>query len=156
MSREGRGRLYAELVGHAAVVLSLIYVGVQVRQNTVAVQTETSQALYDYHREIEQLIAENEELAELELRVVRAPESLTPVDSIRLRRLTNLRVNLYESVYTSAQLGSVEMEMAGGWLRGLPLLACNDFTWGWWGPVRNEYHPDFAAAMDSVKTGFCP
>jgi hypothetical protein len=143
-------------MGHAAVVLSLIYVGVQVHQNTVAVQTETSQALYDYHREIEQLVAENGELAELELRAERASGSLTPVDTIRLGRLTNLRVNLYESVYTSAQLGSVEMEMAGGWLRGLPLLACNDFNWTWWQGARGEYHPDFVAAMDSVKTEYCP
>jgi hypothetical protein len=145
-----------ELTGHLAVVLSLIYVGVQVRQNTVAVQTDTSQTIYDYHREVEQIVAESEELAELELRTRTAPWTLSPVDTVRAGRLTNLRINLYESVYTSAQLGSVEMEMAGGWLRGLPLMACDEFNWSWWTAARDEYHPDFAAAMDSARSEFCP
>lgn len=80
-----------EAVGTLAVAISPIHVGVQVRRNTLAVQTATSQSVYDHHREFTQLTLENPELAELQVRACRRtcgdedhPAFITAVASVAL------------------------------------------------------------------------
>lgn len=149
-------REIAEAVGTMAVVLSLVYVGVQVNQNTRAIHTATSQSVYDYHAELQRSVSENPELAALLLRARDQPESITPLDSLRLSTRINLEVNLFESVYTSARLGTMESEMAAGWLRGLSYTFCDEQGRIFWTQYGVEYHPDFVAAVDSVQSEFCP
>ena len=43
---------YSEIIASAAVVLSLVYVGAQVRLNTKATQANTAQSLYEMHSQI--------------------------------------------------------------------------------------------------------
>ena len=156
MSGGGRIGAVGEAVGLVAVVLSLVYVGLQIKQNTIAIQTATSQAIYDYHRELQSIGMENADFEDILVRSERAPETLSPVDSSRLMRRVNLRVNLYESVYTNVLAGSMEADMAGGWLRGLAEEFCEPFTREFWSNYGYEYHPAFILAVDSVQAESCP
>ena len=49
----GRNRVSAkEFVAATGVILSLVFVGLEIRQNTLAVRSSTRQALSDSHRDI--------------------------------------------------------------------------------------------------------
>ena len=49
----GRNRISAkEFVAATAVILSLVFVGLEIRQNTLAVRSSTLQALSDSHRDL--------------------------------------------------------------------------------------------------------
>ena len=37
----------AEIIGVLSIVMSLVYVAVQIRQNTVAIRSDTSQSIHD-------------------------------------------------------------------------------------------------------------
>lgn len=139
-----------DLVGTAAVVVSLIYVGLQVRQNTAAIQTSTSQDVYQLHQDRSLVEMESPEFAELLLRATRSPVTMTPVDSLRYSRYLNLLLNLQESVYTNALQGTLEAGMAAGWLEGMADLPCRPGMDGYWQRRRLGYQPAFRAAMDSV------
>lgn len=116
MSERGRwARVVAELVGTGAVVVSLVYVGLQVRQNTGAIQTATSQGVNAQHAETIRLILESPEFADLLVRAERTPASMSAVDSLRYDWFLNQRINVYETVYTSAVAGTMEEGMAAGW-----------------------------------------
>lgn len=148
--RSEKWRPVVDAVGTVAVVVSLVYVGVQVRQNTAAIQTSTSQDIYELHQDRSLPELENPELAALLLRVERTPDQVSAVDSLRYRRHLNLNMNLQEAVYTNLLNGTLEEEMAAGWLDGMALIICRPWMREFWNERRSGYHRAFRAAMDSV------
>ena len=139
-----------EFVGQGAVVVSLVYVGVQVRQNTAAIRTNTSQQAYQQNQEVGLLVMESGEMAAILLQANRDVAALSPVDSLRYRRWLNVTLNLYESVYTNALAGTMEPEMARGWLQDLSDLRCEPLMAAYWDERRTSYHRVFAAGLDSA------
>lgn len=139
-----------EFVGTTAVVVSLIYVGLQVRQNTAAIQTNTSHAVYQQHQE--QVLAEiqSADFAEVLLKARRRPEDMTAVDSLRYDGYLNLRLNLLEAVYTSGRQGTMEAGLAAAWLDAIPHIRCLPGMETFWAQNRPFYHRAFRTAMDSA------
>ena len=131
------------------MVVSLIYVGLQVRQNTAAIQTSTSQELYQQYQEQGLLVMESAEIAEIILRASQSAE-LTPVDSVRYDSYLDVNLNLYEAVYTNALQGTVEPEMASAWLAWMPGLVCTAGVRAFWTENKEFYHRAFRSAVDSV------
>jgi hypothetical protein len=132
------------------VVVSLIYVGLQVRQNTAAIQTSTSQDVYQQNQEQGLLVMESGEMAEILLKASRDPASLSPVDSIRYDNYLNVSLNTYEAVYTNALQGTMESDMAVGWLAGMGPLRCKAGMPAYWERQQEAYHRAFRMAMDSA------
>jgi len=64
----------AEMVGIAAIVVSLIFVGLVVRQFAAATRGATQQALADSAREASVALAKDQEAAELTLRFLSATD----------------------------------------------------------------------------------
>jgi hypothetical protein len=147
----------ADLVGTAAVVVSLIYVGLQVRQNTAAIQTSTSQDVYEQYQEQALLVMESAEMAEIVLRADRSPAEMSAVDSLRYDRYLNVTINLYEAIYTNALQGTMEQDLAAGWLAGMGTLQCRAGMPEYWTRLKGSYHAAFREAMDSAyTTARCP
>jgi hypothetical protein len=146
-----------EYVGQGAVVVSLIYVGVQVRQNTAAIQTSTSQEVYQQNQEVGLLVMESAEMAGILLQADQDLAALSPLDSIRYGRWLNVTLNLYEAVYANALQGTMEAEMAAGWLDDMSELRCTPGMAGYWEERRSSYHRAFQAALDSAfAVAMCP
>ena len=149
LAEQTRWARATDVVGTAAVVVSLVYVGLQVRQNTAAIHTSTSQEVYQQYQEQSLLLMESAELAEIILRASQAAE-LTPVDSVRYDGYLNVMLNLYEAVYTNALQGTLEPEMATAWLAWLPDLVCTARLPAFWADAKETYHRAFRSAVDSV------
>ena len=150
MTDRGRWARLTEIIGTVAVVLSLVYVGLQVRQNTRAIQTATAQGVNEQHAATIRLIIESPEFADLLVRAERAPASMSAADSLRYDGYLNQRINVYETVYTSWVAGTMEDGMAAGWLAGLPGWLCLAGSLEHWRSNAGNYHPAFQVAMDSV------
>ena len=154
--RTGWSRIL-EFVGQGAVVVSLIYVGVQVRQNTAAIQTSTSQEVYQQNQEQSLLVMESGEMAAILLQASQDLAALSPIDSIRYGRWLNVTLNLYEAVYANALQGTMEAEMAAGWLDDMSDLRCMPGMSVYWDGRRSSYHRAFQTAMDSAfAVSTCP
>ena len=74
----------AETVGAVAVVVSLIYVGVQIRQNTVTQNAQMHQQLVEAQNETNRAIIDNPELSELVNKANEDFDSLVPGEVNRL------------------------------------------------------------------------
>jgi len=154
--RAGWSRIL-EFVGQGAVVVSLVYVGVQVRQNTAAIQTSTSQEVYQQNQEQALLVLESAEVAAILLQADQDLAALSPVDSVRYGRWLNVTLNLYEAVYANALQGTMEAAMAAGWLDDMWELRCTPGMEDYWERRRSSYHRTFQAALDSAfAVGSCP
>ena len=112
-------------------------------------RTSTSQEVYQQNQEQGLLMMESADFAGIVLRADRG-ETLSPVDSIRYDSYLNVWVNLYEAVYTNALQGTMEQEMAAGWLAGMGSLRCEAGMAAYWTRKQNEYHRAFRVAMDSA------
>lgn len=157
MGEPGRLRHTAEAVGIIAVVLSLVYVGLEVRQNTSAIQTSTSQSVYAQFMDATMPALENPELAELIVRADTAPNSLSRADSLRYDLYLTFGINVYEAVYTSLEQGTMEPGIAAAWLDGMSYWSCAPGARAYWSATAEAYAPGFRAAMDSVvSTTRCP
>ena len=152
-----RWRSLTDAVGTIAVVLSLVYVGVQVRQNTSAIQTNTSQSVYTQYSDVIVPVLESEALAEVISRAGRAPESMSASDSIQYDMYLNLRINVLEAVYTNSEQGTLEVGMARGWLEGMGPWKCRPGGEEYWRANAANYAPNFRMAMDSaIAVTECP
>jgi hypothetical protein len=142
-----------EVVGQAAVVLSLVYVGIQVEQNTHAVQTETSQSLYFQGADRVIPVLQSPDVADLIVRASRAPETMSATDSLRYWYFLNLQLNEFEAAYTNLLQGTMDAEMARGWLTQMGPWSCRRGARDYWNGVSAGYHPMFREKMDSAIAG---
>jgi len=157
VSDPARWSRVTDIVGTGAVVVSLLYVGLQVRQNTAAIQTSTSQEVYQQNQEQGLLVMESAEFAEILLEASRDLATLSPIDSIRYHHYLNVSLNTYEAVYTNALQGTMESDMAAGWLDGLGGLRCKAGMAAYWDRQREAYHRAFRTAVDSAwAVAKCP
>lgn len=72
-----------QVVGAIAVVISLIYVALSIRQNTNAVRAATAQSLHEHFASWYHLIASEESLAELATRGLKDYASLSDTEKAR-------------------------------------------------------------------------
>jgi hypothetical protein len=98
----------SEVVSAVAVVISLAYVGVQIRQNTVSQNAIMHQQLVASQNDAHRAIIDNEELSDLIARANVDFEALTPSEANRLNFLYINFFNLWQVAYANSQRGTLE------------------------------------------------
>ena len=121
MNWEAIGAL-SEFVGAIAVVITLVYLAIQIRQNTRAIRLDTGHDITEEYRDIFALMAENRELAELVHRAAIDPESIRPLLASLVRDVLEEAEHLRDS--RPSRLGYTEAEAAE--LLGVPRHVLRD------------------------------
>jgi plasmid maintenance system killer protein len=111
----------AEILGTAAIVVSLIYVAVQIRQNTRATKLTTAQNVSHDLRESIALIASSTEMAGIHIRGMQDIESLTPAEKHRFYIWLNHNFRMYEHAYYQNQEGALDAYIWEGVVANLTL-----------------------------------
>jgi len=109
---------WIESVGIAVVVLSLIFVGLELRQNTAALSAQALADLNlaantDFH-----LTADNESLAELNVRGRNGIDGMTEVELERYAASWYAAFNTYEAAFLFYQKGIISEDDYETWRRG--------------------------------------
>ena len=104
----------AEIFGAVAVVVSLLYVGAQLKQNTAAIQAQTSQQIMSTYAETNFAIVGQESLAPLFVKVNNG-EDLTPVESEKLGTWAHILFSNWEQAFRSHKNGLLEDEVWAAW-----------------------------------------
>jgi hypothetical protein len=134
------------------VILSLLFVGVQIRQNTNAVRIATYQDIADQALQINLTVATNPNLATAytEFR----GDSIRDIQETQVRALVMSYVRTIENAYYMSKLGSFEQaqlrRMTSNTLYTSPNFA------RFWESNRDRFDADFRSFMDSVTTGGTP
>jgi len=77
----------AQIIGNFAVVLSLIFVGFQIRQNTATLQRNEHNSTMEQWTVIRMAIAQNHDLAEMMTSGLQKGHALNPADQLRQEQL---------------------------------------------------------------------
>ena len=103
-------RTLLEGVGIVSLLLGLIFVGFELRQNTAAVQAATMQGLTDASQEYLLLLASDPELMALRRKGRRTPDQLSEIEADQYRLLIRTRWLRFQNAFLSIDVERWEMK----------------------------------------------
>lgn len=122
----------SQALGAAAVVASLIFVGVQIRQNTKATRATSHQAISEALNRINLLWARNGEVAKLWLSGMRDRRALTPEERWRFDSTARAYLHVCETMYTQAALGAGDLGIVRAEENGIKTVFSSAGVREWW------------------------
>jgi hypothetical protein len=148
-----------DLIGGVAVVVSLIYVAHQIRQNSRQIEANsrhveasmyyaTNDAFYRWFAQL----AQDEGLASLWRRAL-AGEDLSPDELMRAHALIAMLFLSYENNFKQSQLGAVKRATFEIGKLDIARLMARPVVQAWWGRQgAGLLTPEFRAAIESLVT----
>jgi hypothetical protein len=132
-------KVVAELIGIAAIVASLIFVGLEMRQQQVLARAELSSASFDYMRSVRQSFS-NGQFAESYIKMLRSPESLSDEEIAMINGFFHELIQLVERDCFMVYLG-VFQECTYTMNRFFPEYLGNKYAQSWWEETKDDYDP---------------
>jgi hypothetical protein len=144
----------AQIVASVGVIISLIFVGLQIRQNTGALQRNEHNSTMAQWTVIRMAIAKNRDIAELMTGGLRGERALDAADQLRLEQM------LQENAWASFHIW--ERTQRGIFPKGTFELSCGAHLCGllgtpaggtWWGSAKQTgFPPGFVSEVDALLT----
>ena len=142
----------AQIVASVGVVVSLIFVGLQIRQNTGALQRNEHNSTMAQWTVLRQAIAQNREIAELMTAGLSGERALDAADQLRLEQMLQEYAWASFHIWDRTQRGVFPKgtfeATAGAFLCGL-LTTPRGGTW-WRSAKHIGFHPGFVSDVDAV------
>lgn len=154
MSTTSRARTVVDGVGLAAVLLGLVFVGLEIRQNTAATRAATQQAILDATLQSLWGVISNERLREVMVLARDNPDWVTATpetsDHILLDRFYFQRFNMLENAFYHCTEGTLDARLWVGWEGWLRSLPSDPLMQHFWAKYRGGYMTDFVAYIDAA------
>lgn len=142
----------AQIVASVAVVASLIFVALQIKQNTRALQRNEHNSTMEQWTVIRQAIAQNREIAELMTAGLHGKRAMDAADQLRLEQMLQENAWAAFHIWDRTQRGIFPkgtFEATAGALLG-PLLRTPGGE-SWWRKAKHiGFHPGFVLDVDAV------
>jgi len=140
--------LIAEIVGGLAVLLSIVYLAVEVRANTSAIQSQTNQGLLELLNEYTYKAEEN---AELMMKGSGNWEDLDDIERYRYRQLWFALANIWEQAFNSNRSGTLSNDLWEGWDGdAMRETVCTESGREVWNSWVDTFSPGFQLHVDEV------
>ena len=141
-----------EFVAAIATLATLVYLAVQVRQNTKALRATTFQQVSEAMAQNVSHLSDNGELAAIAVKVG-SGEELEPVERVRYQGLMLMSMRRLESVWLHHRLGSIDSDQIKGFELSLISLINVPVALQWWGNAKATFHEEFAEYVDQRLEG---
>ncbi len=142
----------AEIIGAFAIVISLVYVGVQLTQNTKGIRAQSYYNVLSGKNALYRELASNTELLNTVLQGIAADPPLSSVlDGQKTHLILYAFMNEFETTYLLYVAGAVEEEI---WLRDKAQMAGMIGFPGmsdWWSLAKQYFHKDFVAEVEATE-----
>jgi hypothetical protein len=102
-----------EFFGGIAVILTLIYLAIQIRQNTKAVRLQTHQGLQDTLTRNYSIFMEDRSL-DVIVKFANDPANLSPQENLRNTFLWRVIILAHQNLFYQVREGAIETELADG------------------------------------------
>ena len=144
--------LAAEIVGAVAVVISLIYVGVSVNQNTNAVLVANHQALVAMDQDATDWF-KDPDFAAAYIVSLEDIDKLSPVQRTQVGSYIAGKFNAWEFAFLTHENEMMEDNIWQGWnAHYLTVLEQSGGQW-FWSAERGAFSPSFVLYVDSLLAG---
>jgi len=142
----------SQLVAAIGVILSLVFVGLQIKQNTRALQRTEHNSTMEQWTVIRQAIAQNRDIAELMTAGVQGERALDAADQLRLEQMLQENAWAAFHIWDRTQRGIFPkgtFEATGGAL--LDTLLRTTGGESWWRKAKHiGFPPGFVSDVDAI------
>jgi hypothetical protein len=142
----------SQLVAAVGVVLSLIFVGLQIKQNTRALQRTEHNSTMEQWTVIRQAIAQHRDIAELMTAGLNGERDLDAADQLRVEQMLQENAWAAFHIWDRTQRGIFPkgtFEATGGALLGTLLRTQRGESW--WRKAKDVgFHPGFVSDVDAI------
>ena len=139
----------AEISAAALVIVSLIYVAIQIKQNTKATQLSTSQAFIDTHGEVVLHIAVDKEFRDIYWRGLKGLSNLDGSETAAFAVWTNHAFRVWESFYYQWQEGVFDDRLWAGFKTQLCDVFAYPGTREIWSARYHQLSEEFRELVDN-------
>ena len=155
---------WIQAIGIFAVVASLVFVGVEVRQNSVATRSATNAAVKDSFRELNLAIATSPELARAMVASAENPDNALPEDRLRVLALWRALFHVWSNVHRQHINGTIDPALYEAVVQEVSVNAGKasgsagpddierrkrQMRWAW-ESERHIFNPDFQLFIDEI------
>jgi hypothetical protein len=142
--RLGNWVAIAEIISAAALVISLIYVGLEIRRTTLESDADIQAELLSYTHQRRYLVIESADLSSILARGYADPTQLSPDEVLRFEGYIELLYVAWERAYMTREAGIFSEELFGDWNTWFTSVAERDPAFVW-PMVRDSqgWHPPF-------------
>jgi hypothetical protein len=140
----------SQTLGSAAVVASLIFVGVQLRQNTKVTRAEAHRAVSEALNQVNLLWARNSEATSIWLSGMSDRRALTPEDRWRFDAMMRAYLHVCETMYAQADLGAGDYGIVLAEQDGIKTVFSSDAVREWWAENPFGFSPEFRGYVEKL------
>ena len=140
----------AEIAGGIAIVISLIYVGFELRENTRAIQAQTRQAFSAQDLTFFETALDQTVVARAVAKR-QAGEALSHLEQSQLATRQHLNFRIFEHAYYQYQKGTLEEGEWDRYARIIILVICtNKPAQSMWSKRKESFQPDYRRVVDET------
>ena len=139
-----------EIVGSVAVLFTLVYLALQIRQNTLAMKADTFRGATEISSDFTQIMLNDLELAKVFRRGIEGIASLNEDEQLQYTLMLRLQLRRYESVYMQVEQGLLDRNMLIGLETTFTGLFSNQSAKDYWLSERHNFLPSYALIVDEL------
>ena len=138
----------SQLVAALGVIVSLIFLAVQLRQNTKAVKASSIQNLIQSMSSTAEAHVESKYLVPILLKANAGWDTLTEEEQARLHFWFVMAFRRFEGVYFQRQLGLVDSSVTDGFERSHISILSSKSGHAWWAEAKEIFNSGFVTYVD--------
>ena len=138
----------AEIIGVIAVVISLFYVGLQIRQNANAIRLNAAHNITEELRDIYSFFTRDIKIAEIVLKGMKDPESIEGPEHLLFYGIMHNMIKGYENAYYQWVDGALDTKLWTSNIRSLFDMSDLPGMQTYWNKRKHWYTEDFQCYMD--------
>lgn len=150
MTLEQLGNI-GELVGAIGVIISLVYLALQIRTNTEAERTSTYQSIVSDFGALNNTMASTPELSHLFVRAMEDYHQLSPDEKARISQLFFQCFRFFENMFYQQRKGYLDDEVWTGWKRLMLTYHARPGFLTWWEHRRDVFSEPFVIFLETEK-----
>lgn len=139
----------AEIIGVVAIVFSLLFVGVQLRQNTLATRATSHHAITDAMNQVNQNVIQNEGFTHIWLKGSMDRASLTNEQRTRFDSQLLSYFHVFDTMYYQASVGAGDLGLLESEGPGIASMFARPGVEDWWNANLFGLSQEF---RDYIKT----
>ena len=140
-----------EIIGSIAVIISIIYLAIQIRTNTEAERTSTYQAVVSDFGALNNTMASTPDLSHLFVKAMEDYHQLSPDEKARISQIFFQSFHYFENMFYQHQKGYLDEEVWTGWKRLMLTYYSRPGFQTWWEHRRDVYSESFALFLETEK-----
>jgi hypothetical protein len=141
----------AELLGALGVIISLLYLGTQVRSSSRATRQAAAQAIYTKLSSLHEALATHPETADVWARGSKGMAALCEGERVQFSALMAVHYRLYEELYNCKRGGDIDEWAWEGVTRQLNDVASTRGWAEWWTARGHWFSEDFQRLIDQTR-----